>query len=136
MGGLLTTAAVAETMTLTGGAAGASASAGATASLGAAGTAIGETLGSLGSYTIAVGTYTITAPVALIAGIGVAIAAMASYAVTRRLRASGASETQSLLRGSRTAPRETAITWCRNGASDRRFGRFATNARRWTKECL
>ena len=99
MGGLLTTAAVAETMTLTGGAAGASASAGATASLGAAGTAIGETLGSLGSYTIAVGTYTITAPVALIAGIGVAIAAMASYAVTRRLRASGASETQSLLRG-------------------------------------
>ena len=92
MGGLLTTAAVAETMTLTGGAAGASASAGATASLGAAGTAIGETLGSLGSYTI-------TAPVALIAGIGVAIAAMASYAVTRRLRASGASETQSLLRG-------------------------------------
>ena len=81
------------------GAAGASASAGATASLGAAGTAIGETLGSLGSYTIAVGTYTITAPVALIAGIGVAIAAMASYAVTRRLRASGASETQSLLRG-------------------------------------
>ena len=40
-----------------------------------------------------------TAPVALIAGIGVAIAAMASYAVTRRLRASGASETQSLLRG-------------------------------------
>jgi hypothetical protein len=37
--------------------------------------------------------------VALIAGIGVAIAAMASYAVTRRLRASGASETQSLLRG-------------------------------------
>ena len=42
MGGLLTTAAVAETMSLTGGAAAASASAGATASLGAAGTAIGE----------------------------------------------------------------------------------------------
>ena len=75
MGGVLTGAAVAESMSLTGGAAAsASASSGAMAgvstALGSAGAVVTDAVGSLGTYTVAVGTYTMTAPVVLLATIG------------------------------------------------------------------
>ena len=101
MGGLLTGAAVAETMSLTG-AAGASAgtSAGGVGSVVAgAGTAVAETVSSLGTYTVAVGTYTVTAPVAVLAAVGVMLAGVVSWMAARRFRGRSA-ETQSLLRGS------------------------------------
>ena len=100
MGGLLTGAAVAETMSLTGAAgASAGASAGGVGSVVAgAGTAVAETVSSLGTYTVAVGTYTVTAPVAVLAAIGV-LAGVASWMAARRFRGRSA-ETQSLLRGS------------------------------------
>jgi|TARA_B100000073_G_scaffold284446_1_gene245727 hypothetical protein len=101
MGGLLTGAAVAETMSLTGAAgASAGASAGGVGSVVAgAGTAVAETVSSLGTYTVAVGTYTVTAPVAVLAAIGVMLAGVASWMAARRFRGRSA-ETQSLLRGS------------------------------------
>ena len=94
MGGLLTGAAVAETMSLTGAAgASAGASAGGVGSVVAgAGTAVAETVSSLG-------TYTVTAPVAVLAAIGVMLAGVASWMAARRFRGRSA-ETQSLLRGS------------------------------------
>ncbi len=97
MGGLLTGAAVAETMSLTG-AAGASAG-GVGSVVAGAGTAVAETVSSLGTYTVAVGTYTVTAPVAVLAAIGVMLAGVASWMAARRFRGRSA-ETQSLLRGS------------------------------------
>ncbi len=101
MGGLLTGATVAETMSLTGAAgASAGASAGGVGSVVAgAGTAVAETVSSLGTYTVAVGTYTVTAPVAVLAAVGVMLAGVASWLAARRFRGRSA-ETQSLLRGS------------------------------------
>jgi len=104
MGGILTGAAVAESMSLTGGAAAsASASSGAiagvTTALGSAGAVVTDAVGSLGTYTVAVGTYTITAPVVLLATIGVMMAGLASYVVVRRVRGTSG-ETASLLRAS------------------------------------
>ena len=94
MGGLLTGAAVAETMSLTGAAgASAGASAGGIGSVVAgAGTAVAETVSSLGAYTV-------TAPVAVLAAVGVMLAGVASWMAARRFRGRSA-ETQSLLRGS------------------------------------
>ena len=104
MGGVLTGAAVAESMSLTGGAAAsASASSGAMAgvstALGSAGAVVTDAVGSLGTYTVAVGTYTMTAPVVLLATIGVMMAGLASYVVVRRVRGTSG-ETASLLRAS------------------------------------
>ena len=104
MGGILTGAAVAESMSLTGGAAAsASASSGAmagvTTALGSAGAVVTDAVGSLGTYTVAVGTYTMTAPVVLLATIGVMVAGLASYVVVRRVRGTSG-ETASLLRAS------------------------------------
>ena len=98
MGGLLTGAAVAETMSLTGGSA-AAASSGGTAMLGTATTAVSEAAGSLGSVTLELGGYAVSAPVVLVAAVGVCVAALTSYFVVKRLRGSN-EETQSLLRGS------------------------------------
>jgi hypothetical protein len=98
MGGLLTGAAVAETMSLTGGSA-AAASSGGTAMLGTATTAVAEAAGSLGSVTLELGGYAVSAPVVLVAAVGVCVAALTSYFVVKRLRGSN-EETQSLLRGS------------------------------------
>lgn len=106
MGGLLTGAAVAETMSLTGAAGATGASAGGVGSVVAgAGTAVAETVSSLGTYTVAVGTYTVTAPVAVLAAVGMMLAGVASWMVARRFRGRSA-ETQSLLRGSAYGARD------------------------------
>ena len=101
MGGLLTGAAVAETMSLTGGSAAAASGGGtaATAMLGTATTAVAEAAGSLGSVTLELGGYAVSAPVVLVAAVGVCVAALTSYLVVKRLRGSN-EETQRLLRGS------------------------------------
>lgn len=106
MGGLLTGAAVAETMSLTGAAGATGVSAGGVGSVFAgAGTAVAETVSSLGTYTVAVGTYTVTAPVMLLAAVGMMLAGVASWMVARRFRGRSA-ETQSLLRGSAYGTRD------------------------------
>jgi len=106
MGGLLTGAAVAETMSLTGAAGATGVSAGGVGSVFAgAGTAVAETVSSLGTYTVAVGTYTVTAPVMLLAAVGMMLAGVASWMVARRFRGRSA-ETQSLLRGSAYGARD------------------------------
>ena len=96
MGGLLTTAAVAETMSLTGGAAASTASSGSVASALSSGVAaLGESVSAAGSYTLAVGSYTITAPVVALAACAVFVVSAVGWAYARRAR-SGA-ESQALL---------------------------------------
>ena len=98
MGGLLTGAAVAETMSLTGSAAATAQGWSALGALSASGAAIGDALGSFGTYTVAIGTYTITAPVVLLMTLAVLAGGVMSAYAARRFRV-GRGETQSLLRG-------------------------------------
>ena len=96
MGGILTTAAVAETVSLTSGAAASASASGSVASALSSGVAaLGETASAAGSYTLAIGSYTITAPVVALAACAVFVVSAVGWAYARRAR--GGAESQALL---------------------------------------